>query len=173
MNLPELDIDKMNNLVELQRQELFRELYRKSSGRVQDIILWDNSDWSKDTSEILDLAILRTPNLVNLVLNWWIPTPKEMDDFLETLPENQQRLEYLRSVLILVVEKFLKILNPNIISAGWFILSNEVLTRLVILTFTDDSDILSQNLIQMWQEIAISVHLSYLDSIPVTFSEKL
>lgn len=39
MNLPELDIDKMNNLVELQRQELFRELYRKSSGRVQDIIL--------------------------------------------------------------------------------------------------------------------------------------
>jgi len=41
-----------------------------------------------------------------------------MDDFLETLPENQQRLEYLRSVLVLIVERFMKILNPNIISAG-------------------------------------------------------
>lgn len=173
MNLPELDIDKINNLVELKRQQLFRELYRKSSGRVQDIILWDNSDWLKDASEILDLAILRTPNLVNLVSNWWIPTSKEIDDFLETLPENQQRLEYLRSVLVLVVEKFLKILNPNIISAGWFIFSNQILTKLVILTFTDDPDVLSQKLIDMWQEIAISTSAMYLTAQPVKFCENL
>jgi len=173
MNLPELDIDKINNLVELQRQELFRELYGKSSGRVQDIISWDNSDWSKDTSEILDLAILRTPNLLNLVSSWWIPTPKEMDDFLETLPENQQRLEYLRSVLVLIVERFMKILNPNIISAGWFIFSNETLTKLVILTFTDNPDVLSQKLIQMWQEIAISNSAMYLTAQPVKFRENL
>jgi len=150
MNLPELDIDNIDNLIELQRQELFGELYRKSSGKVQDIIWLDGSCLSKGEFDILDLAICRTPSLLNLVSSWWIPTPKETDDFLETLPENQQRLEYLRSVLVLIVEEFMKILNPTIVSAGWFIFSNEILTKLVILTFTDNPDVLSQKLIQMW-----------------------
>jgi hypothetical protein len=130
---------------------------------------WDNLDKTLQNEIVpLDILAFRMPEIFSFMNETQgNPSASEISDFLESLPEQQKKFEYIRSLLIEVIQRLSKIANPNIIKVWWIILSNKTMVELLIINSDPDESINMENLVSMWEKIALDIFHMLLTTKPL------
>ena len=129
--------------------------------RVNTTMWWKNDldNWEKVYQEEaipLDILAFRMPEIFRFMNETQgNPSASEISDFLESLPEQQKKFEYMRSLLTEIIQRFSKIANPDIIKMWWIILPNKTMIELLIVNSDPDKNINIEKLVNMGEKIAL------------------
>ncbi len=119
----------------------------------------DLENWEKVPQEEvipLDILAFRMPEIFNLMNETQgNPSGSEILSFLDSLPEQQKKFEYIRLLLIEIIQRFSKIANPGIIKMWWIILSNKIMIELLLLNSNPDKYINLEKLVSIWEKVAL------------------